>query len=150
MKKILSLSLTIIGFQFCTVKCLAQMIMVANYKDTSELSAYIDSLSNANSFSGVIAIAKGNQFIYKHSAGYANKEEKIPVTENTIFDVGSISKMFTAVAVMQLVEKGKITLADPVSKYLPEYPNKVWADKATIKELLSHTSGMGEFFPACK
>lgn len=145
MKKIVFLSLTFFAIQTAT-KCVAQMMM-ASFKDTSELSAYMDSLYNANSFSGVVAIAKGNHFIYKHSAGTANKEEKIPVTEYTIFDVGSITKMFTAVAVMQLVEKDKITLTDAVSKYLPEYPNKAWADQATIQELLSHTSGMGEFFP---
>ncbi len=134
--------------QFIVTSGFSQLILVnKKFNDTSELSSYIDSLYNANSFSGIVAIAKGDQIIYRHYDGFANKEEKIPISENTIFDMASMGKMFTGVAIMQLVEKNKIKLNDPVSKYLPDYPNKLWADKATIQNLLSHTSGIGDFWP---
>ncbi len=148
MKKILFPALAAMALQFTISTGYSQMIKGGSmFKDTMELSKFIDSLYKENSFSGIVAISKGENIIYKRSAGFANRKEKIPVSEKTIFNMGSMTKMLTGVAIMQLLERNKIKLTDPVSYYLPEYPHKDWANKATIQNLLTHTSGMGEFFP---
>lgn len=116
-------------------------------RDTIELSKFIDSLYQNNQFSGSVIISKKQHVIYSRIRGLADKKTKQPITSSTLFNLGSMNKMFTGIAVMQLVEKGKISLKDPVSKYLPDYPDQAWAKKATIENLLSHTSGLGEFIP---
>lgn len=79
------------------------------------------------------------------SYGFANVEHQIPVTPETIFQSGSIGKQFTAAAVMILVQEGKISLDDKITKYLPDGP-AAWQN-ITIGHLLTHTSGMGDFPP---
>ncbi len=83
--------------------------------------------------------------MYKKGFGYADLEKKIEVSENTLYHIGSVSKMFTSVAVFQLVEEEKIKLTDSVSKYLPWFKGENENGKLediTINELLSHTSGI--------
>src|SRR5205814_1123559 len=75
-----------------------------------------------------------------------DREKKIQDRLNTQFRLGSMNKMFTAVAVLQLVQAGKVKLNDPVGKYLTDYPNKDVATKVTIHHLLTHTGGTGDFF----
>lgn len=103
-------------------------------------------LEKENYFNGVVLIAKGDKTIYKKAFGYANIADKIPNKVNTKFNLASMNKMFTGLAIMQLVEKGKISLNDRVGKYLFEFPNKLVADSVTIHQLLTHTSGMGNFW----
>ena len=69
-----------------------------------------------------------------------------PSTLNTRFRIGSMNKMFTATAIMQLVQAGKIKLDDPLGKFLTDYPNKDVASKVTIHHLLTHTGGTGDIF----
>jgi CubicO group peptidase (beta-lactamase class C family) len=78
--------------------------------------------------------------------GLADREQKILNTVETRFRIGSINKVFTAIATLQLVEAGKIKLDDPLVNYLPGYPNKDLAQKVTILELLNHTGGTGDIF----
>ena len=78
--------------------------------------------------------------------GSSDRENHIPNTLKTRFRNGSMNKMFTAVATLQLVQAGKLKLDDPVGKYLTDYPNKEIATKVTINELLTHTGGTGDFF----
>ncbi|WP_278353584.1 serine hydrolase [Chryseobacterium gleum] len=103
-------------------------------------------LEKENYLSGVVLIAKGDKTIYKHAFGYANMADKIPNKANTKFNLASMNKMFTGLAIMQLAEKGKLSLHDKVGKYLPDFPNKLVADSVTIHQLLTHTSGMGNFW----
>jgi CubicO group peptidase (beta-lactamase class C family) len=76
----------------------------------------------------------------------ANKINHTPNDVNTKFDLGSMNKMFTAVAIAHLVERGKLSFTDIVGKLLPDYPNKAVAEKVTVHQLLTHTSGMGSYF----
>jgi CubicO group peptidase (beta-lactamase class C family) len=76
----------------------------------------------------------------------ADRDKKTPNQLGTKFRIGSMNKMFTATAVLQLVQAGKINLTDPVGKYLADYPNKDVASKVTIHQLLTHTGGTGDFF----
>ncbi|GGG59217.1 serine hydrolase [Epilithonimonas arachidiradicis] len=103
-------------------------------------------LEKENYFSGVVLIAKGDKTIYKKAFGYANMADKIPNKTNTKFNLASMNKMFTGLAIMQLAEKGKLSLNDKLGKYLPDFPNKLIADSVTIHQLLTHTSGMGNFW----
>ena len=76
----------------------------------------------------------------------AEKTFGVPNKIDTKFNLGSMNKMFTAIAIAQLVEAGKLSFQDSLAKVLPEYPNRQSAEKITIHHLLTHTSGLGDFF----
>lgn len=99
----------------------------------------------AGRFSGAVLIARHDRPVFEAAYGYANRAKKIPNSVDTKFHFGSMGKMFTATAVLQLVQQGKIGLNDPISKFLPDYPNKRVA-AVTIYQLLTHTGGTGDIF----
>ncbi|MGV4413730.1 serine hydrolase [Chryseobacterium sp. T1] len=103
-------------------------------------------LEKENNLSGVVLIAKDGKPIYRETFGFSNLPDRIKNKQDTKFNLASINKMFTAIAIMQLVESGKISLQDKVGKYLTDYPNKTVADSVTIHQLLTHTSGMFSFW----
>lgn len=111
-----------------------------------ELDTYLAQATSNDAFSGAVLIARNGQPIFKKAYGMANKASNKPNNVDTKFDLGSMNKMFTAVAIAQLVERGKLSFNDTVGKLLPDYPNKVVADKVTVHQLLTHTSGMGSYF----
>lgn len=90
-----------------------------------------------------LAVVKDGQVVYSRGYGLANVELKVPVGPDTVFQIQSITKTFTAAAVMMLVEEGKVGLDDPVGKYLDGTPDS-WMP-VTIRQLLSHTSGIKDF-----
>jgi CubicO group peptidase (beta-lactamase class C family) len=100
----------------------------------------------ADKFSGAVLLAKNGKTVFSNAYGLADREKKIPNTLNTRFRIGSMNKMFTAVAILQLAQAGKLNLTDPLVKSLPDYPNKELASKVTIHHLLTHTGGTGDFF----
>jgi D-alanyl-D-alanine carboxypeptidase len=100
----------------------------------------------ADRFSGAALVAKNGTPIFSAAYGMADRDRKISNTLNTKFRIGSMNKMFTATAVLQLAQSSKLKLTDPVGKYLTNYPNKNIATKVTIEQLLSHTGGTGDFF----
>ncbi|MFT7620017.1 MAG: CubicO group peptidase (beta-lactamase class C family) [Planctomycetota bacterium] len=95
-------------------------------------------------FSGTILVAKGNEILYRGSVGLANRETSTPNRTNTRFRIGSISKSFTAALIMRFVDKGALSLKDPITKFLPEYRKDI-GDKITIHHLLCHSSGLPNF-----
>jgi len=111
-----------------------------------DLGSYFDSLVVENKLSGVVLVAKDGITIASKAAGVANKATNAPIDLNTKFNLGSMNKMFTAVAVAQLAQAGKLSFNDTVGKHLPDYPNKEVAEKVTIHHLLTHTSGMGSYW----
>ena len=100
----------------------------------------------ANAFAGDVMIAKDGKPVFAEAYGFADREHKIPNTLKTRFRIGSMNKMFTAVATLQLVQAQKLDLKDVVGKYLTDYPNKDIASKVTIQQLLMHTGGTGDIF----
>lgn len=110
-----------------------------------KISAFLDSLSQT-SFSGTVLVAKGNRILEKRAYGYANMEFKVKNRINTKFNIASITKTFTATAVLQLVEQGKIDLHTPIGVYLENYPNEEVKKKVTISQLLTHTAGTPNFY----
>lgn len=103
-------------------------------------------LEKENNLSGVVLIAKDGKPIYRETFGFSNLPDRVKNKPDTKFNLASINKMFTAIAIMQLVESGKISLQDKVGKHLTDYPNKTVADSVTIHQLLTHTSGMLSFW----
>lgn len=95
--------------------------------------------SSQHKFSGNVLIAKHGKIIFEKSYGYADIKSKQLNTAVTEFRVGSLTKMFTSTAILQLAEKGKLSLADPVNKYVPNF---AYGDSVKIINLLSHTSGI--------
>jgi D-alanyl-D-alanine carboxypeptidase len=110
------------------------------------LRAKLDREATADHFSGAVLVAKRGRVVFAGAYGFADREKRIPNTVSTRFRIGSMNKMFTAVAVLQLVQAGTINLTDPLGKYLVNYPNKEVADKVTMDELLTHTGGTGDLF----
>jgi D-alanyl-D-alanine carboxypeptidase len=112
----------------------------------SALRTKLEQDSAADKFAGAALLAKDGTPVFSGAYGLADREKKIPNTLNTKFRIGSMNKMFTATATLQLVQAGKIALSDPLGKYLTDYPNKDIAAKVTIQQLLTHTGGTGDFF----
>ncbi|MEO5858680.1 MAG: serine hydrolase domain-containing protein [Pyrinomonadaceae bacterium] len=113
---------------------------------SKELEAFVKKLTDADVFSGSVLLAKDGKVLYKGAFGVANKDFNAPNKIDTKFNLGSMNKMFTGVAIAQLVEKGKISYDDPLSKFIPDFPNGEVAQKIKIKHLLSHTAGLGGYF----
>jgi D-alanyl-D-alanine carboxypeptidase len=100
----------------------------------------------ADGFSGVVLIAKDGKPVLERAAGQANRSFDVRNKVDTKFNLGSINKTFTKLAVAQLMEAGKISLDDKLSKFLPDFPNKAALEKITVAHLLEMRSGIGDFF----
>ncbi|CZG39808.1 Penicillin-binding protein E [Legionella pneumophila] len=107
----------------------------------------IDALMNeqyqAGHFTGGVLVAENGNVIYKKTFGLANREHSVPNDFKTKFRIGSITKQFTASAIMVLQQQGKLSVHDTIRQYLPDYPEI--GDKITIHHLLTHTSGIPEY-----
>jgi CubicO group peptidase (beta-lactamase class C family) len=118
--------------------------------DEKELVAavrsFLDEETKADRFSGVVLIAKDSRVILHEAYGFADRDKKIPNRKDTKFNLGSINKNFTRVAIHQLARRNLLALDDPIKKFLPDYPNAQAAEKVTIRHLLNMTSGIGDFF----
>lgn len=110
----------------------------------SEIEPQIDKLfsfwDNINSPGASVAVMKDGEIVFSKGYGAANLEYDIPNTPSTIFHVASVSKQFTAFAILLLVEEGKLSLEDDIRKYIPEVPD--FGHTITLRHLASHTSGM--------
>ena len=112
----------------------------------SALTAKMDEQLEADRFSGAVLIGHRGRIVFEKAVGLANRGSRTPNTIVTQFRNGSMNKMFTATAVMQLVEAGKLSLDDTVGKVMTDYPNAEVARTVTIRHLLGHTGGTGDFF----
>ncbi|MCC7246100.1 MAG: beta-lactamase family protein [Saprospiraceae bacterium] len=91
---------------------------------------------------GVFMVAKAGQPVYIKAFGMANLEQNTRLSSESVFQIGSMTKQFTAIAILMLEEQGKLAVSDAVSKYLPDYPN---GSNITLHHLLTHTSGIKDF-----
>jgi CubicO group peptidase (beta-lactamase class C family) len=107
------------------------------------VSVRADELAGEDRFSGAVLVARDGRVLFSHAYGLADRERRIPNTVQTRFRIGSMNKMFTAVAILQLVDAGKVRLTARLGTYLPDYPNREVASKVTIDQLLTHTAGTG-------
>lgn len=111
-----------------------------------QVAVRIRAASKADRFSGVVLVAKGDRIVINEAHGFADKGLLVPNRIDTKFNLASMNKMITAISIAQLVEAGKLSLDDTLAKVLPEYPNEEAAGKIRVRHLLSHTSGLGDFF----
>jgi CubicO group peptidase (beta-lactamase class C family) len=108
-----------------------------NYISNVFKNLQIDAMPGAS-----VLVAQNGEIVYQKGFGYADIEKKIPVTPDTKFKIGSVSKQFTAVAILKLQEEGRIRTDDKLSKYIPDFPR---GNEVTIYQLLTHTSGIHDY-----
>jgi D-alanyl-D-alanine carboxypeptidase len=108
-----------------------------------QANSLIESYARSDLFSGSVLVAQDGHPVFRKAFGPANREWDIPNATDTKFRIGSITKQFTAAAVLQLVERGKLKLDDPISQYYPDAPAS-W-QRITIRHLLTHTSGIPSY-----
>ena len=113
----------------------------------AEARAFVERLCGRDLFSGTVLVARGDEVLLEIACGEASKRFHAAIDIDTKFNIGSMNKMFTSVAVMQLVEKGALSVDDPISEYVDEtwLPPEM-TEKITVHHLLSHTSGLGSYF----
>lgn len=115
--------------------------------EASELVGALDGIARAyerrNLFSGVILIARGDRVLFRRAYGYASPRLGMRMRLDTRLNTASIAKMFTGVAIAQLVESGRLSYDDNVGRHWPDFPNPRIRDRVTIRQLLTHTSGLG-------
>lgn len=113
---------------------------------TKNVSHKLDSLLNRinkrHDFHGAVLVAKNKKIVYQNQVGYADFRKKTLINSESTFQLASVSKQFTAAAIMQLKEKNKLKLTDSVNAYFPDFPYK----NITIRNLLNHTSGLPKYF----
>jgi len=112
----------------------------------ADIAALVAKASSSGEFSGVVHIARGDRITWTGAEGEADKSSHVKNTPGTKFNVGSIGKTFTALAVAQLVHAGRLSLDDKVGRFLPDYPNATVREQVTVKHLLDMQSGIGDFF----
>lgn len=112
----------------------------------SKIRQHIGQMHGTEAFSGAILIGHQGKVLLNQAWGDADAARNLPNTPDTQFVIASMNKMFTAVAVLQLVSQGKLALDVPIVKYWPDYPNHDLAARVTIRELLDHTAGTGDIF----
>jgi CubicO group peptidase (beta-lactamase class C family) len=105
-----------------------------------ELNTYVEQAHQAGVFNGVILIADHGKVILRRALGYADGSRTVPLSLSDRFDIGSIGKEFDSVGVLMLVDEGKLSLTDPLSKFFPDLPS--WAATVTMDDLLHYTSGL--------
>src|ERR1041385_2137057 len=117
--------------------------------DKAKLDQFFDRLAGKNKAMGSLTIAKNGNVLYNRVIGYSqiNGAKKKPLSAASRFRIGSITKMFTAVMILQLVEEGKLKLSDTLDKFFPQIPN---AQRITIAQILAHRSGIPNSRPTSK
>ena len=131
------LSVTL-AFQSINPDCVhAQAVSVAT---SSQYEQILTSAYSADAPGAAALVAKSGQIVYLGAAGMADLELGVALAPDMVFEIGSITKQFTAAAIMMLAEKGKLSVSDPMTRHLPDYPS--YGDSITIEHLLTHTSGI--------
>ncbi|HTN40704.1 MAG TPA: serine hydrolase domain-containing protein [Asticcacaulis sp.] len=115
---------------------------LGDHEIAGRLDALVKRLVTADAFSGVVHVARHGKPVYAHAFGLADRRWNISNRVDTRFYLASITKMFTAVAIAQLVARGKLSWEDKVGRLIPDYPNRDVADHVSVRQLLSHTSGL--------
>ncbi|MHA1961422.1 MAG: serine hydrolase domain-containing protein [Candidatus Thorarchaeota archaeon] len=113
--------------------------------NTDEIDSYIKKLELEDRFSGAVLIAKDGEPVFQQAYGLASKTFNAANTVETKFNLGSLNKIFTKVAILQLMQEGKLGLDDIVGTFLPEYPSDVLKG-VTIRQLITHSSGLGHYW----
>jgi len=119
---------------------LAPSAFAADAQLAKRVDGYLMPLVKSHDFNGVVLVARGNDVLVQKAYGQADFDLKVPLTTRSRLRIASITKVFTGAAIVILAERGKLAFTDPLSKFVPEFPN---AEKIQIRHLLLHASGVG-------
>jgi len=114
-------------------------------KPTAAISKLMSTLHERGQFNGAILVAKGGQIVYRNAFGKANLQTGTDFTPETPSDIGSVTKQFTAMAIMILAGRNELNYDDPVAKYIPDFSRSAHFHKITLRNLLTHTSGIPDY-----
>ena len=110
--------------------------------EMAALEATLAKLLPADGPGEAVLVARDGKILFSHAYGLADREKQMPATPETRFRIGSVTKQFTAAAILHLVQEGKLSIEDTLAKYFPSYPG---GDKITLRQLLNHTSGLHNY-----
>ena len=127
------------------MKTQADAALKTAFSNLEELEPYLREMERNNEFSGAVLVARDGSPVFSGAYGYASKRFKVANRLNTKFNLGSCNKAFTAVAIVQLFKDGKLSLDDPIGKFLDMFPPEI-AEKVTIRHLLNMRSGWGDYW----
>ena len=144
--KLITRSISTVPTRYCLAILSLLFIASTAFAQTKaeKIDALITKYHQYNQFNGTLLVAENGKEIYKKGFGLANMEWNMPNQANTVFRIGSVTKQFTAILVLQLAAAGKIKLDEPINSYLPNYPKNT-GSIITIHHLLTHTSGIPNF-----
>lgn len=128
------------------VACSQKEAQTGFNEDLATIENYLDEMGKNDRLSGTLLIAKGKDVLLHKSYGFAHIGFQIPNSSVTKFNTGSIGKSFTALSILQLVQKGQLSLEDPIGKFFPDYPDQIASKSVTVQHLLTHTSGLPHYF----
>jgi len=145
--------------QGCVAVCLAVLMlaagcaapkssMTARTPWLTPLERQLATAERDKDLSGAVLVAHGDQVLLRRAYGWADRALDVRNRPDTRFNLASMNKMFTALAILRLVQDGRLTLDEPIIRWLPTYPNRVVAERVTVRQLLGHTSGLGNFWEA--
>ncbi|MGC2765400.1 MAG: serine hydrolase domain-containing protein [Candidatus Acidiferrum sp.] len=124
--------------------------IVSRFANDTDLTAALrnkaDSLAASDQFSGTVLLAHNGKILLNEAWGLADREHNKKATLDTQFRIGSMNKMFTAIAALQLVQQGKLSLDRSIADYWPDYPNQDLAKRVNLRDLLDNTGGTGDIF----
>lgn len=113
-----------------------------NQENDKEMETFLQAHLETGEFMGSVLLARGDEVLYSGGYGMANLEHNVPNIPETVYRLASLTKQFTAAAILQLQEQGLLDINDPVDRYLPDYPH---GGEITIYQLLNHTSGIPDY-----
>ncbi|HAM10278.1 MAG: hypothetical protein A2X04_01650 [Bacteroidetes bacterium GWF2_41_9] len=139
----MSISINLINFYIMKKAFLFLIILetIVNSVSSQSISDLLDGYYAYNRFNGSVLVARNGEIVFQQNYGFADRENKYPVKESSLFNLASVTKVFTATAILKLHEDGKLSIYDKVDKYIPGFINDN-TDSLTLINLLNHTSGM--------
>lgn len=127
-------------FSFFTILLLLATAAAAQTAQTNQIDSLMKRYSRSGLFNGNVLVARNSKILYNASFGFADAAKTTKLTTGSRFNIGSITKEFSAAALLQLQEQGRLQLDDKVSRFIPELP--AWANEVSIRDLLQYTSGL--------
>lgn len=143
------LALAIVAFVlYCACASPARTDNVPPCAITAPLDSLIAAIfpNSTNEPGGILEVMRNDTIIYRHCFGVEDLNSRRPITDSTIFNMSSTSKMISCVAVMKLVEEGRLSLNDSLSKFFPEFHDEIF-NRITVRHILTHTSGLPDLRP---
>lgn len=117
--------------------------LAAQTPQSQRLDSLMEAIAPANGPGAAVMVIKNGNVVHEKGYGYANVEKAVRITPQTTFDLASVSKQFTTMAIMILAERGKLSFDDTITKFFPELP--AYAKGVTVRQLMTHTSGMPDY-----